>query len=127
MPLTNAVPTWTLVMPQGSAQLWNFVFTEVASGDPFPISGSTWEYVVRSASGVSAPLVFMLTTTVTIYGVLTVTETSSLSQVQMDMYPDATSSLAPGAYYHALWMNPGTTGAYSWFLGLLQVEASPGP
>ena len=53
MPLTNAVPTWTLVMPQGSAQLWNFVFTEVASGDPFPISGSTWEYVVRSASGVS--------------------------------------------------------------------------
>lgn len=127
MPLTNAVPTWTLVMPQGSAQLWNFVFTTVSTGAPYPILGATWEYTVRDAPGESGEPLFFLTTTGTSDGSLTVTATSSLSQVQMDLYPAATQALTPATYYHALWMNPSTTGAYAWFVGQLQIENVAGP
>jgi hypothetical protein len=127
VPLTNAVPGWTLVMPAGTAQLWNFIFTTVSDGDPYPISGATWEYVVRASPGSGGSPLIEVTTIAGPGGVLTVTATTALSQVQMDLYPSATVSLAPGSYYHALWMNPGTSAAYSWFTGLLQIEAASQP
>jgi hypothetical protein len=127
VPLTNAVPGWTLVMPSGSAQLWNFVFTQVATGDPYPITGAAWEYVVRTAATAAGAPLIEVTTAVSGDGLLTVTDTAVLSQVQMDLYPAATSDLAAGSYYHALWMNPGTSAAYPWFTGLLQIEAASQP
>jgi hypothetical protein len=127
VPLTNAVPGWTLLMPQGSAQVWNFVFTTLSTGAPYPISGAVWEYSVRSAPGIAGSPLFSLTTAETGNGVLTVTATTALSQVQMDLFPAATQDLDPGTYYHALWMNPGTTSQYGWFVGQLQVENVAGP
>ena len=127
MPLTNAVPAWTLVMPQGSAQLWNYVFTTLSTGAPYPIMGADWEYSVRSSPGISGSPLFSLNTVTSSNGVLTVTATTSLSQVQMDLYPAATQNLTPGTYEHSLWMNPGTTQAYCWFSGQLQVENIAGP
>lgn len=127
MPLTNAVPGWTLVMPQGSAQIWNFVFTTLSTGAPYPIDGATWEYSVRDTPGDSGDPLFSLTTSGTSAGVLTVTATSSLSQVQMDLYPAATQGLTPGTYFHALWADPSTTGAYAWFVGQLQIQDVAGP
>jgi hypothetical protein len=127
VPLTNAVPGWTLVMPQGSAQLWNFVFTTLPAGAPYPITGAAWEYAVRASAGNAGSPLFSLTTSATGNGVLTVTATAALSQVQMDLYPAATQNLTPGTFYHALWMNPGTTSAYCWFAGQLQVENIAGP
>jgi hypothetical protein len=127
VPLTNAVPGWTLVMPAGTAQLWNFIFTTVATGNPYPISGATWEYVVRTSPGSGGSPLIEVTTTVGPDGLLTVTSTAALSQVAMDLYPAATMSLSPGSYFHALWMNPGTNAAYSWFTGLLQIESASQP
>jgi len=111
-------------MPLGTSQVWNFNFTDPVTGQAFPIAGAQWEYVARDASGNA---VIILTTATTAQGLLSVTSTSSLSQVQMDLYPAATSSLTPAAYSHALWMNPGGINAYAWFTGQLQVEASARP
>ena len=124
MPLTSAVPVWNLVMPLGAAQVWNFVFTQTANGQPYPITGSAWEYVARTAAGAE---LFTLTTSAGSNGLLTVTTTSALSQVQMDLYPAATQDLSPGQYLHALWQNPGTDGAYPWFSGSLQIAEAAQP
>ena len=127
MPLTNAVPVWTLQMPAGSLEQWTFTFTYPTTGQPFPITGATWEYVVRtSASATGSPLI-QIGTTATANGLIAVTAAPSLSQVLLDIYPAATSSLTATTYYHALWMNPGALSALCIFSGALIVTAAPQP
>jgi len=116
-------------MPAGSLQQWLFTFTTGAPGGvtPYPITGSTWEYVVRtSATDMGTPMVD-LTTTAGSAGVLTVTSTTSTSSVQVNMYPAATATATPGTYYHALWENPGGTAATTWFTGELLITGNPQP
>lgn len=115
-----ATPSWTLRMPQGTLQQWTFTFTEPGpAGVPYPISGATWEYVVRAnAADTGVPLI-SITTALTSAGQITVTATASLSQVLLDILPAATAPLAPGTYAHALWINPSTSSQVVWFEGSL--------
>lgn len=121
--------TWTLEMPAGSLQQWNFTFTIPGPGgtSPWPFSGATWEYVARvSATDVAVPLI-SLTAAVNAQGTIVVTSTATLSQLLLEIYPAATEPLAPGTYYHALWMNPGATSALCAFAGLLIIDGAPQP
>jgi hypothetical protein len=115
-------------MPQGSVQEWDFTFTTVNefSGQitPYPITGATWEYVVRNPDG--SPLI-SVTTGSSADGVIAVTDTGVLSQVQLTLTPAATADLDAQGYPHALWMNPSTATAFCWFTGQLVVSASPQP
>ena len=119
-------------MPAGSLQQWNLTLTipEPASSPPFPVAGATWEYVVRSsATDLGTPLV-KVTTTVSAAGLITVTSTASVSQLLLAIYPAATATLAPGTYFHAMWMNPALSSALPLFGGsgsLLLIEGTPQP
>jgi len=119
-------------MPAGSLQEWAFTFTIAAPfygpSTPYPITGATWEYVVRAnATDVGTPLID-ITTTPTSAGLITVTSTGSLSQVLLAIYPPATATLTPGSFYHALWMWPGnSTSAFTWVTGQLVVQGNPQP
>jgi len=117
-------------MPAGSAQEWAFTLNAAPTGGytpPWPIpDDTTWEYVVRtSPTDVSSPLI-EVTTTSSSAGVIAVTSTSLLSQVLLTIAAPATAAL-DGTYYHTLWMNPGTSGAYSWVTGVLIVAGNPQP
>ena len=129
MAVSNAVGTWTLQMAAGSVQDYTFTFESPGqfSTTPYPISGATWEYVVRATPTAGGTAVISLTTSPNTQGFLSVTATASLSQVLMTLYPSATASLAPATYYHALWQNPSSGSAYTWFTGLLQVQGNPQP
>ena len=119
-------------MPAGSLQeiAFGFVVAQPGGTVPWPITGATWEYVVRtSASDTGSPLI-TVTTSASADGVLTVTSDAATSQVLLSLYPAATATLAAGAYSHALWMNPGTPNAYAWFGGdgsQLMIDANPQP
>lgn len=126
---SSSVQQWTLRMPAGSLQQWNTTFTTTAPGGttPYSISASTWEYVVRStATDTGSPLID-ITTSVNSQGLLTVTATATLSQVLLTMNPAATATLTPGTYWHALWQNPGTSAAVTWWTGNLLIEGNPQP
>lgn len=115
---------WNLQVPAGALQEWVFTFAQ-ADGTPYPLAGTTWEYVARTQpTDTGTPLV-KLTTAASAQGHLTVDETDS--QVTFTLYPAATASLTPGSYYHALWMDPGTADAYPWLTGALQVAGNPQP
>jgi hypothetical protein len=116
-------------MPAGSLTEWTFTFTTTAPGGttPYPIPGSTWEYVVRStATDTGSPLID-ITTTPNSQGSLTVTSTATLSQVLLALAPAATVNLAPGTYYQTLWMDPGTSTAFTWLTGNLFIDGNPQP
>ena len=116
-------------MAAGSLQQWTFTFTQPlpASDPPYPITGATWQYVARtSATDLSTPLIG-ITTTPGPAGLITVTDSASVSSVLLDIYPEATASLTPGTYAHGLWMNPGTNSAVTWFTGSLIIEGNPQP
>jgi hypothetical protein len=127
--LSTSVLPWTLQMPAGSLQQWTFTLTSpqaVGGPLPYPVSGATWEYVVRaSATDLIMPLA-SITTSASAAGLVTVTATATLSQAVLAIYPVATAGLA-GIYSHALWMNPGTPSALCVAEGVLQVIASPQP
>jgi hypothetical protein len=126
---TAAVPQWTLNMAAGSLQEWTFTLTQSlpASAPPYPITGATWEYVARQSAAPGSSLVFEVTTTVSASGLITVTDTSSVSSVLLAIYPAATSALAAGTYSHSLWMNPGTASASCVVTGSLIVTAAAQP
>jgi len=129
MAVSNAVNTWTLQMPAGSLEEYTFTFTVPGpfSTTPYPISGATWEYVVRDTpTDVGGPLI-QLTTAPSSQGLLTVTATAVLSQVLLVLNPAATVNLPPATYYQTLWMNPSTSVAFSWLTGLLQIDGNPQP
>lgn len=123
--MTSAGPQWDLSMLAGSVQDWTFTFTNPSTNAPWPISGYTWEYVVRTSPAAGSTPTIELTTTANSQGVLSVS--SSAGTVQMAMYPAATSGLTPGGYFHALWSNPGTSSAFTWFSGALLVAGNPQP
>jgi hypothetical protein len=129
---STAVMPWTLTMPAGSLEQWLFTFTtiNVSTGQsvPYPISGATWEYVARnSATDTSPGGLFSITTTPNSFGVLTVTSSATVSQVQLTINPAATVNLVPQTYYHTLWMNPSTVNAYTWVTGNLIIAGNPQP
>lgn len=117
--------TWNWQIPAGAQSGASFQI-ENPDGSPYPISGATWEFVVRSAAAGGSALVFSVTTTPNASGLLTVT-TSPTSTVALTLYPAATAALAPGSYSMALWMNPGTTSALLWVTGTLGVTAVAQP
>jgi hypothetical protein len=130
--MANSISTqpWSLRMPAGSLQEWLFTFTTGAPGGttPWPISGATWEYVVRtSATDLTVPPLISITTALTGAGQLTVTASATTSSVLLVMAPAATVSLTPGTYYAALWENPGTSTAFCVFDGLLLIDGAPQP
>lgn len=129
MAYQSTVPQYTLSMPAGSVQelACTFIDNGPAVVTPWPITGFTWEYVVRESAAPGAALVFEITTTVSVSGLITITDTASVSQALLSVYPAATSSLTPGTYFHALWSNPGLDSAYSWFSGALLVNGNPQP
>lgn len=125
VPLQSTAPPekWNLSIPQGSAEQYALTLTTTA-GAPYPVGGTTWEYVVRPAAGNGSPL-FSLTLTPTANGSLAVNTGTSV--VTLTLNPAATAGLGIGPYQHALWMNPGTTTAYLWLTGILQVNSVPQP
>jgi hypothetical protein len=130
--MANSISTqpWSLRMPQGSLQEWLFTFTTGAPGGttPWPISGATWEYVVRtSATDLTSPPLIEITTALTSAGQLTVTASATTSSVLLTIAPAATVNLAPGSYAQALWENPGTSTAFCVFDGLLLIDGAPQP
>lgn len=127
--LTIATAGWSLRMPAGTLQQWLSTFTQALPGStiPWPIDGSTWEYVVRStATDTGSPLI-SITTTPSSQGVLTVAATASVSSVEMTLNPAATASLVPATYFHSLWQDPSTASAFSWWSGLLMIDGNPQP
>lgn len=124
---SSGVVPWNLTMPAGSLQEWLFTFTIPSTGAPYPISGATWEYVARvTATDTGAPLIG-ITTSSGAQGQLVVTQTATVSSVQINFTRDATATLAPQEYAHALWMNPGTEDQFTWFTGSLIVTGNPQP
>lgn len=120
----QAPVAWTLRTPSGSVAEYS-VTLELVDGSPYPVDGATWEYVVRPPLFQSGEPLFSVTTTANSSGLITV-ETSPATVVSLTLYPAATVMLA-GAYRHGLWMNPGTTGAFSWLTGSLQVTPAAQP
>lgn len=132
MAVSNAVEVWSLTIAAGSEAQYSFTLSVInpttGQSTPFNIAGATWEYIVRSSPADTTPGgVFEITTTANAAGVLVVTSTATLSQVQLTIYSAATATLAPGQYYHALWMNPGASNQYAWVSGTLTVVANPQP
>lgn len=128
---SSSVQPWQLQMPLGSLQQWQFAFTTVdastGQSQPYPITGYTWEYTIRQDASSTGAALVTLTTAAGSDGVLTVTSTASLSQVELDLYPAATSGLPAGVYAHALWSNPGTSSQFCWWNGPLIVTAASQP
>lgn len=128
---SSSVQPWALTMPLGSLQQWLFSFTTVnaitGQSAPYPIAGASWEYVVRvgAADGGTAPISFG--TAATSQGVLVVTASAAVSTVQLNLYPAATQAMSPGVMNHALWANPGSGSAMSWFSGPLTLQATSQP
>ena len=118
---------WTLTMPAGSLQSWTIGLAVPGTLAPYPITGFTWEYVVRpTATDLSTPLID-ITTAGNSQGQLIVTATSSASLVTVALTPAATVGLTPGQLFHSLWANPSTTSAFTWLSGNLIVLGNPQP
>jgi hypothetical protein len=95
------------------------VFTfQNADGSLYPITGLTWEFVVRrDASDAVTPSVISVTQTPNSQGL--VTANTGASTVTVTLYPAATLALpARTVYAHTLWADPGgTTTATAWVWG----------
>jgi hypothetical protein len=114
-------------MPIGSLQEWLFTFTVPSTGAPFPIVVSPWTYVCRTTATDTGPALIEVTTTLGAEGQVVVTSTASVSSAQLNLTPAATVSLAPGNYFHSLWMQPSTSSAYTWWTGNLVLVGNPQP
>ncbi len=125
MTLSSTPQAWTLEMGYGSLQEWLFTFTYPSTGALFPISGFTWEYVVRATGTSTGGALISVTPSANSQGVLTVG--TAASTVLLTLYPAATQSLATGQYAQALWTNPGLDTAYTWFAGPLILNGNPQP
>jgi hypothetical protein len=113
----NPVP-WNVEIAQGSFVQREFTFT-APDGTPLDVEGTVWEYILRDKTGAQ---VFTFRTTPTIDGSLSVTSTEAATKVTFSLLPAATTSLAPGMYQQALWMNPDDETAYAWLAGELTIN-----
>lgn len=125
MTLSSTPQTWTLEMGYGSLQEWLFTFTYPSTGALFPISGLTWEFVVRATGTSTGSPLISVTPSANSQGVLTVD--TAASTVQLSLYPAATQSLATGQYALSLWSNPGLASAFTWLSGPLVLNGNPQP
>ena len=125
MPSSTSVQPWNLNLPAGSYQAWQFSLTIAGSISPFPISGATWEYVVRTSQTDAGTPLIKITTTVSSAGLIT--PTTATGTVLLEIYAAATAALAPGTYYQTLWMNPGLGNALAWVTGPFVVTGNPQP
>jgi hypothetical protein len=124
VPTSTSITPWNLSMPAGSYGAWEFAF---ATGvQPYPISGATWEYVVRvSQTDLTIPPLIEITTTVSAAGLITVTDATA--SLLLEIYAAATVNLPPGTYYQSLWMDPGDSNAFTWVTGTLVIQGNPQP
>lgn len=116
--------TWTLRTPAGSVADYSLTLA-LENGEPYPVEGASFEYVVRVSSNSTGTPVFVVTTTPSAAGLITVT-TSPATVIGLTLYPAATEALS-GTYRHSLWSNSGTPGAFSWIVGNLSVSPTPQP
>jgi len=112
MPLGVSSVQWDLRVPAGSNIQWQIQMWVTGGITPFPITGHTFQYIVRDAQGSSGNILVKLrsdvpgTPTPVGGGLLSITNTALLTAVNLALYPPATSPLAaPGTFYHALWMD----------------------
>ena len=125
MSSSSAVTPWSLTMPAGSLQQWQFTFTTPA-GALYNINGATWEWVARtSVTDLTVPPLIDITTSTTVPGSISVNVPAG--QITLTITPAATVSIPPGAYVQSLWMNPGTTSAFCWLSGALIIQGTPQP
>lgn len=129
MPVSSAILNWTLTMPVGSLQQWDFTFTNPGTGTPYPFGSITaWEFICRATATDSTPGgLFEITELTTTPGTIVVTASASLSQVQLTINPAGTSAITPGEYFAALWSNPSASTAYCWLSGPLILQATAQP
>lgn len=127
-PLGPDQQVWDATVAQGSAQSFNARFVIPWTSIPAAIDPAAWQYVVRETSddGTGTPLV-AITTTADSAGVLAVTNTAALAQVNIQMYAAATQALPPGDYSHALWEYPGQPDALAMFTGQLIITEAAQP
>ncbi len=125
MTLSSTPQAWTLEMGYGSLQEWLFTFTYPSTGALYPITGATFEYVVRATGTSTGSPLISVTATPNSQGALTVT--TAASTVLLTLYPAATVNLPPGQYAQALWMNPGGSTAFTWLSGPLIIQGNPQP
>lgn len=125
MSASTSVTPWTLTMPAGSLQQWQFTFTAPAGG-PYNLAGATWEYVARpSPTDLTIPPLIDITTVTTTPGTITVNVPAG--QITLTITPAATVNIPPGQLSHSLWQNPGTTSAFCWLSGSLIIQGTPQP
>jgi hypothetical protein len=115
---------WTMRTPAGSVAEYA-VTMALQNGNPYPVNGASWEYVVRASDSSLGEPLLTVTTTASASGVISVSQ-SPATVITLTLYPAATSGLC-GTYRHALWMNNGTDGAMAWFFGSLVATPAPLP
>ena len=125
MTLSSTPQVWTLEMGYGSLVEYLFTFSYPSTGTLFPITGMTWEYVVRATGTSGGSPLISITPSSSADGVLTVS--TAASTVQLTLYPAATQGLAPATLAHALWQNPSSGSAFTWWTGPLIVQGNPQP
>lgn len=110
MPLGVSSVQWDLRIPWGSNVQWQIQLWRTEGIEPFPITGHTFEYVVRDAP--AGNLIVALKSDVPGTpvpvggGLLSIVNQTNLAAVNLAMYPPATKTLTPPlTYFHALWMD----------------------
>jgi hypothetical protein len=99
-------------VPWGSKASWAMQMWNLDGFTPFPVGSHTFEYVVRTTpTDVGTPVIRLRsdapgTPTPAGGGLLSTTIVPTMAQVNLLIYPPATSALAPPlTYYHGLWMD----------------------
>ena len=111
------LPT-TASIQMGIGTQWTQNYTiQNPDGTLFPITGTTWELVVRNdpSEATSVTPAIKVTTTSSASGVITINTVTSV--VSVTIAPSATAALTQKSYVYSLWMNPGTTTATAWVTG----------
>jgi hypothetical protein len=116
---------WDMKLPRGGQQSVKFALKTADGITPYPIVGKSFKYAVRNDPEDEGSPLIGITSASTSQGQLTVD--TDKSTVTLSMLAAATADLAPGVYYHALWMDPLMTTQFDWFVGkfILQPATQP--
>lgn len=103
---------WDLRAPLGSNISWTLSMFQADGITPFVMTGHTFEYVVKDEPGGQPGTTLIRlrsdasgSPTPAGGGLVSVAVTSVLAAVMFALYPPATTPLAVGTYYHAMWMD----------------------
>lgn len=113
MPLASTSTQLDMRVPFGSNVGWTFSMYQADGITPFVVAGHTFEYIVASGNPEAPPVTNVIrlrsdqagSPLPVGGGLLTVINTAVQTGLQLALYPPATTPLAIGAYYHALWMD----------------------